>query len=177
MKWSVVQLQKYQRSGLQLDETVRLDEVKERNSDIRSISPVHVTGHCTVSSKKMTCQLRLEGVMILPCARTWEDVEFPFDIKSDEIFTWAEYAEDSEDDNVHTVEGDVVDLQPVLEELVLLEVPLQVFREGADEVVIEGGDDWSYQTDDQLREETENAQPKTDPRLADLAKFFDQNEE
>ncbi|WP_088005783.1 YceD family protein [Indiicoccus explosivorum] len=177
MKWSVMQLQKHQRNGMELDETVRLDEVMDRNSEIRAISPVHVTGHCDIGSKKMTCHLRLEGVLILPCAKTWEDVELPFNIRSDEIFEWGEYADESEDENVHAVEGDVIDLQPVLEELILLEIPLQVFREGADDVVIEGGADWSYKTEDQLREEAENEKPKTDPRLAGLAKFFDQSEE
>ena len=38
------------------------------------------------------------------------------------------------DDEIHPVVGEVVDPTPVFEELVLLEVPLQIFSENADEM-------------------------------------------
>ena len=115
--------------------------------------------------------------MILPCARTWDDVEYPFEIQSDEIFSWSETASADGYDNFHIVEGDVIHVDPVLEELVLLEIPLQVFKEGADQFRHEGGKDWSYTTDEELTDKQKNDEPKLDPRLADLAKYFDQTDE
>lgn len=177
MKMAIQQLQKHRKDGMPIDEIVHLDAVKKRNSDIREISPMHVTGHCTIGSQQITCQLQLKGMLILPCARTWEDVEFPIDIKSVEIFSWSEKDRDTKDDNVHLVATETIDLQPVLEELILLEIPMQVFKEDSEEAVITGGNDWSYSTDEQAEAEKEEAQPKPDPRLADLAKYFDQSDE
>jgi uncharacterized protein len=177
MKMAIQQLQKHRKDGMPLDEIVRLDAAKKRNSDIREISPMHLTGHCTIGSQQITCNIRLEGKLVLPCARTWEDVDFPIDIESVEIFSWSEKDRGSKEDNVHFVEAETIDLQPILEELILLEIPIQVFKEDADQAVIEGGEDWSYSTDEQVEAEKEAAPPKPDPRLADLAKYFDQSDE
>ncbi len=177
MKIAIQQLQKHRKDGMPIDETVQLDAVKKRNSDIREISTVRVTGKCTIGSQQMTCKLHLEGMLILPCARTWEDVEFPIDIDTVEIFSWSEKDQGSKEDNVHFVDAETIDLQPILEELVLLEIPIQVYKEGADEAVIKGGSNWSYTTDEQVEAEKAEAPPKPDPRLADLAKYFDQSDE
>ena len=42
---------------------------------------------------------------------------------------------------------------------------------------MQGGKDWSYTTDEELTDKQENDEPKLDPRLADLAKYFDQTDE
>ncbi|MTD30342.1 DUF177 domain-containing protein [Planomicrobium sp. YIM 101495] len=177
MKIAVQQLQKYQKDGMPIDETVLLDSIKERSNDVRSISPVQVTGLCTIGSKNMTCQLHLSGTLILPCARTWEDVEYPIDIETVEVYDWSGMAVEGANENVHAVTGDVIDLTPLLEELIMLEIPMQVYKEGADQAEIKGGKDWSYSTDEQLKAEKEEAQKKPDPRLAELAKYFDQLDE
>ncbi|CAM3087355.1 YceD family protein [Filibacter tadaridae] len=177
MKWSILQLQKYRQGDMPLDEAVNLESVKLRNPEIRDIKPVRVTGSCTIGAKKMLCRFRLEGTMTLPCSRTWVDVELPFSIESDEQFSWDE-ATLALDDEIHPVIGDVIDPTPVFEELVLLEVPLQIHSENADEMVQAEGKGWSYTTDEEynarLREELET---KVDPRLADLAKFFESKDE
>lgn len=173
MKWSIHQLQRYRQGAMPFDESVNLEAVKKRNPEIREIKPVHVTGSCTIGSKKISCRFKLEGTMILPCSRTWEDVEFPFSIESDEQFSWDEDTL-ATDDEIHPAVGDVIDPTPVFEELVLLEVPLQVYSEDADDLQKASGKGWSYATDEEyyakLRKEQET---KIDPRLADLAKFFE----
>lgn len=175
MKWSIHQLSKYRQTGMPLDAYVQLNDVMERNQDIRQISPVHVKGQCTFGASQMTCHFTISGVMTLPCARTWEDVEYPFNVETVEIFSWVnEELRDLESD-IHYANGDVIDMKPVLEELVLLEVPLQVFKENTDGQV-QGGKNWTYSTDDE-KAEKENDEPKLDPRLADLAKYFDQTDE
>ena len=177
MKWSINQLQRYRQGDMPFDETVNLDSVKKRNPDIRDITPIHVTGSCTIGSTKLTCRFRLEGTMTLPCSRTWEDVAFPFSIESIERFSWDE-TELATDDEIHPVSGDFVDLTPVLEELVLLEIPLQVYSDDAEEVKTVEGKGWSYATDEEynarLQEERET---KVDPRLAGLANLFEKKDE
>jgi uncharacterized protein len=177
MKWSINQLQRYRQGDMPFDETVNLDSVKKRNPEIRDIKPIHVTGSCTIGSSNLTCRFRLEGMLTLPCARTWEDVAFPFLIESTERFSWDE-TELAADDEIHQVSGDFVDLTPVFEELVLLEVPLQVFSKDADDVKTAEGKGWSYATDEaynaRLQEERET---KVDPRLAGLANLFEKKDE
>lgn len=176
MKWAIHQLSKYRHDGMPIDEFVQLDEVMERNPDIRKISPVHVKGHCTFGAAQMTCHFHLTGTLTLPCARTWEDVEYPIDIETVELFSWSDVHKDNDED-IHFVEGGVIDVNPVLEELIEVEVPLQVFKEDASHHPHTGGKDWSYLTDEELSAKKENEPKKSDPRLADLAKYFDQTDE
>ncbi|MDW0111882.1 MULTISPECIES: YceD family protein [Sporosarcina] len=173
MKWSIHQLQKYRQGAMPLDEAINLDSVKKRNPEIRDIQPVHVTGSCVIGSKKLTCHFHLEGEMTLPCSRTWEDVKLPFSIETDEQFSWDE-ATLAADDSIHPVIGEVVDPTPVFEELILLEVPLQIFSEKANEMKSAEGKGWSYTTDEEYdAQQREGKENKVDPRLAGLAGFFD----
>ena len=173
MKWSIHQLQKYRQGAMPLDEAVNLESVKKRNPEIRDIKPVHVTGSCVIGSKKLTCHFHLEGVMTLPCSRTWEDVDYPFSIETDEQFSWDETVL-AADDTIHPVIGEVVDPTPVFEELILLEVPLQIISEKAEDMTSAEGKGWSYTTDEEYEAlQLEEKKKKVDPRLAGLAEFFD----
>jgi len=177
VKWSIHQLQKYRQGAMPLDEAVNLESVKKRNPEIRDIKPVQVTGSCVIGSKKLTCHFHLEGEMTLPCSRTWEDVKFPFSVDTDEQFSWDE-ATLATDDTIHPVLGDVVDPTPVLEELVLLEVPLQVYSDNAGQMTSAEGKGWSYTTDEEYEERLrEDKEKKVDPRLAGLADFFNSDKE
>lgn len=160
-----------------IDAYVQLDDVMERNQDIRAISPVHVKGLCTFGASQMTCQLTVTATLTLPCARTWEDVEFPIEIETVEVFSWVEEEKRVEgDDEIHYLDGDVVDMKPVLEELILLEVPMQVFKENTEGQML-GGKNWTYATDEDVELHKKTDEPKLDPRLAALAKYFDQTDE
>nr|WP_285853241.1 YceD family protein [Sporosarcina luteola] len=159
-----------------LDEAVNLDSVKKRNPEIRDIKPVHVTGSCIIGSKKLTCHFHLEGVMTLPCSRTWEDVEFPFSVETDEQFSWDE-ATLATDDNIHPVIGEIIDPTPIFEELILLEVPLQIFSENAADMKSAEGKGWSYTTNEEHEERLREEKKKVDPRLAGLADFFNSDKE
>jgi uncharacterized protein len=177
MKWAIPQLSKYRQNGMPIDEIVQLDGLMRRNTDIRRSTPVHVKGFCTFGASQLNCHFHLTGTLILPCSRTWEDVEFTYDIESDEVFSWSNTLDPDEYDNVHLVEGEVIDVDPVLEELILLEIPIQVFKEGAEKPAPKNNADWSYLTEDELLSQKEKDAKKTDPRLAALAKYFDQTDE
>ena len=99
------------------------------------------------------------------------------EVETVEIFSWvdAENRGDVEGD-IHFIDGDVIDMKPVLEELILLEVPMQVFKANT-EGQVQGGKDWSYSTDEDVEKAKEVDEPKLDPRLAALAKYFDQTDE
>ncbi|KAB7707958.1 DUF177 domain-containing protein [Bacillus aerolatus] len=170
MKWSIIQLQKFRDTGLVIDEMVDMSHLEAREAEIRSLPPVHVTGRADISADKVTFHLNVKGCMILPCSRTLVDVEYSFEFSLMETFILKAslFSEYQENEDIHLVKGDVVDLKPVLEEEILLEVPMQVISEEADQHIISSGKGWEYQGEEQAPAE-EN---KVDPRLAGLADFF-----
>lgn len=170
MKWTINQLQKYRNKDFTIDETIRVDEIKQVEPSIRAVPPIHISGRADISSNKVTFHLLIEGHLILPCSRTLVDVNYPISVETTETFLFNGLEFEIEEE-VHQVKGDVIDLMPVIQEILILEVPMQVFCEDvkSGEGAPQSGKDWEVI---EKREKTE----KVDPRLAGLAKFFDQND-
>ena len=96
--------------------------------------------------------------MILPCALTLEDVDYPFDIDSTEVFSF-EKPDPLED--VHEAKKDVVDFTPVVFSNIMLEVPMRVVKDDANiKKILDGQED--------------NDEEYIDPRLAKLKDYFKQ---
>lgn len=170
LKWSVIQLQKLRDKGLEMNETVVLEEeLKKLDSQIRGATPVKVTGKADMSSSRVTFHLTLEGALTLPCSRTLKDVHYPYHIESKETFLLNSNGYDSEDDSgeVHQLEGDVLNLTPVIVELIVLEIPMQVYSEEAlnEDEFHPSGQGW------EVIDETKEKE-KIDPRLAELSKLL-----
>ncbi len=169
LKWTLSQLQKYRNKDFQFDEIIRVDEIKEIDQTIREVSPMHITGRGDIDSTKVTFHFKIEGHLVLPCSRTLVDVKLPINVETTETFLLqgSEYVTEEE---VYQVKGDKVDLMPVIREILLLEVPLQVFCEDVnhEDAAPQSGKDWEV-----IHEEGQSK--RIDPRLAGLAKFFDEN--
>ncbi|UTR15203.1 YceD family protein [Salipaludibacillus sp. LMS25] len=170
MKWSVQQLLAFKQKGMQIDESVDASKVKEIDREIRNISPVHVKGEALINHNAATFNLDISGSMTLPCARTLNDVEFPFTIHATEIFQLDEWAAFDEDEDVHELIDNTVDLMPYVRERILLEKPLRVFSERKEGPAPEEGEGWELTT----KEDQNAPQDKVDPRLKELEKFFDE---
>ena len=169
MKWTTSQLQKYRSKEFPIDETVHADEIMKVDQTIRFVSPMHITGHGDIGSNRITFHLSIKGYLILPCSRTLVDVKYPINVDTTETFLLNGFSYESEEE-VHQVKGDVIDVMPVIHEILLLEVPMQVFCEdSSEEGAPQSGQDWAVIQEQDKRE-------KIDPRLAGLAKFFDQND-
>ncbi|WP_404331397.1 YceD family protein [Mesobacillus maritimus] len=170
MKWTMSQLQKYRNKDFTVDEYVRVDEIKEVEKSIRQVSPMHIKGRVDISATKVTFHIRIEGYLILPCSRTLVDVKYPVNVETTETFL-LDTPEYETEEEMHQVQGDVIDLMPVIREILLLEVPMQVFCEDdqSKDGAPQSGKDWEVIQD-------EVKQQKVDPRLAGLAKFFEQDD-
>lgn len=169
MKWTLSQLQKNRSKDFCIDEIVNVDEIKKLDPTIREVSPMHITGRADIDSAKVTFHLTINGHLILPCSRTLVDVNFPINVETTETFLLKGLDYESVEE-VHQVKGDLIDLMPVICEILLLEVPMQVFCEdSSEEGAPQSGKDW------EVIEEQDN-KDKIDPRLAGLAQFFDQND-
>ncbi|WP_026692137.1 YceD family protein [Peribacillus kribbensis] len=167
MKWTITQLQKFRDKKLELDEYVDVSDIKELDTQIRDASPMHITGRADISSSKVTFHLHIKGKLILPCSRTLVDVEFPIDIETIETFLLNTAYDVSDAENAFAVEGDTIDLLPVIKENILIEIPIQVFCDDTDseDAAPQSGKDWEVVTE-------EDQKKKIDPRLAKLANFF-----
>jgi len=169
MKWTLSQLQKYRNKDFVIDEIIRVDEIIQDDPTIREVSPIHVSGRGDIDSTKVTFHLKIEGHLILPCSRTLVDVLLPINVETSETFLFQGLEYETEEE-VYRVKGDTIDLLPIIREILLLEVPMQVFCDDAtrEDAAPQSGNDWEV-----VREE--NQSKKIDPRLAGLAKFFDEN--
>lgn len=168
MKWKINQLQKYRSKEFRFDEYVNADEIIEIDKSIRAVSPIHVTGWADIRSLEISFHMSIKGHLILPCSRTLVDVYYPIDVDTIETFLLTDSVYESEDE-VHQVKGDVIDLTPIINEILLLEVPMQVFAEDrTEEGAPQSGTGWEVIHEREKKD-------KVDPRLAGLAKFFDQN--
>ncbi len=169
LKWTLNQLQKYRNKEFPIDEIVRIDDIKKDDPTIREVSPMHITGHGDIDSSKVTFHLKIEGYLILPCSRTLVDVKYPINVETTETFLLQDSVVQSEEET-HRVKGEVIDITPIIREILLLEVPMQVFCDDveSEDAAPQSGKDWEV-----ISEESESN--KIDPRLAGLAKFFDED--
>ncbi len=177
MKWSLSQLKKYRDGEFKINETIDLtDFLKENNHDVRAASPVHVTGKFEIKRDEVTAHLTIAGEWTLPCARTLTDVFYPYEIQA--VETFVKNRDQVLDESWHVMEQDTVDLVPVVSELLLVEIPMQVFSdEATHENSLPKGRDWELQTEEKFASEKAKNEPKVDPRLAGLADFFNEKED
>ncbi|WP_077211420.1 YceD family protein [Bacillus dakarensis] len=173
MKWTISQLQKHRSKDFPIDEivNVNVDDLKKMDQTIRNVSPMHITGRADIASTRVTFHIRIKGYLVLPCSRTLVDVNYPIDVETTETFLLKGYDYET-DEEVHQVQGDVIDLMPILHEILVLEVPIQVFSDddqSSEEGAPQSGKDWEV-----IQEQ--DKKDKIDPRLAGLAKLLDQDD-
>ena len=140
-------------------------ELFDQYAQINDLKDIIVsgTGDLDLKDKRLYVDLNIKGTMILPCAITLEDVEYPFEINSTEVFAF-EKPDPLED--VHEVKKDIVDLTPVVFENIMLEVPMRVVKDDAN--IKSKGKGWRI-LDNSTSEKDDDY---IDPRLAKLKDYF-----
>lgn len=126
-------------------------------TDIRKISPIKVSGYISNNDEDYELNINVTGTMILPCARTLKDVEYPFNIDIDEIIG-------ENDDNSLEIIQNRLEIFPIIWQYILVDVPLRVLAPDAKEESLEG-DGWRLITEDTNEE-------AIDPRLAKLKDYI-----
>lgn len=169
MNFSITTLRNETSFGaMTFDESVDVSELESLNNDIRKIDTVQVKGICTMDRDEFIFSFSIQGEMILPCARTLVDVHYPIEIQATEIFsTSLDIDEEDEEDGVHQITGETIDLTPYIKENIILTMPYRVF---SDEKGLESGEGWALSTEDEFNKEKEET---IDPRLAKLQSLLD----
>ena len=125
--------------------TIVLDEALYKNTDIRKLSPVEVSAdikRITDTSYKMS--LEIKGEMTLPCSITFNDVIYPFDIKTEVKLS----NEDEEDEEYVKIIQNNIDIISIIWQNIVLEIPLRVVSEDANNSPV-SGEGWKLIREDE----------------------------
>ncbi len=137
----------------------------DRLNDLRNVT-VKGKGHYDCSLQRFEIDLDLAGEMIVPCAVTLEDVSVMFEFSSTEVFSFIT----TEEEDVHECKKELLELYPVIFQLILNDVPIKVVKEDAEYLK---GDGWEVMSEAEYRNRKEQ---EVDPRLAKLKDFkFDES--
>lgn len=128
------------------DKSINIDEEVENitdnleGTDIKKIKNLKVSGYIDRDVlDEEHIYLKIEGTLILECAITLKDVEYPISIEIDDNYQdlMAEIGE-----NVKNITNSL-DIWPIVWHNVLLVVPMRVVSPGAEAEVIKG-DGWEF---------------------------------
>src|SRR5699024_10936321 len=119
-----------------VDRPVYFDEMVDisnlalsKSNDIRKIDKVQVKGFVVAEKDEFIFSFTVTCIMILPSARTLADVDYTLEFKEDEVFYTADIVPDDEYEEVHNVQGEMLDLTPYIKENIILQMPYRVFSE------------------------------------------------
>ena len=89
-------------------------------------------------------------MLIIPCAITLKPVKYPFSIQIEGDLN--EIVEENAEKYLNS--KNTLDILPIIWENILMEIPMRVVSEGADDITLEG-DGWKLITGDEKVENTE----------------------
>jgi len=145
-----------------IDDVIKFDKEYYQNTDIRSLSDIKVTGSIDSNGDKTyDVKLNISGQMILPCAITLADVEYPFNIEIDEIID----PNDEESEDYLKIINNTLDIMPIIWQNIVVEIPMKVVSPNLDNAKLEG-DGWKLLTEEEKMKEL-------DPRFDKLRDLLD----
>ena len=146
---------------INIDEEVNNITEGLEGTDIKKIKNLVITGYIDRDViDEYHIYLKIEGTLILECAITLKEIEYPISIEIDDNYEdlMAEIGE-----NVKNITN-TLDIFPIIWQYILMDIPLRVLAPNAQNS-INGGEGW------RLIEEEDDKKEEIDPRLMALSKF------
>ncbi len=142
------------RSGIDseviVEETYSVPKEDLEHTGVTSIDNVSIDGTITLDAmQEIYLDLVVSGVMVIPCAITLKPVNYPFSIVIDG--TLEEILDETTEKTINSQNS--LDILLIWENI-LMEIPMRVVSEGAEEVKL-SGDGWRLVTDDEKEENSE----------------------
>lgn len=165
MKWTKSELLQAENNTIEFNEFIEFDEVTlSKVSHLRKLKDVNVSGdiHYDAKSDYAIANLHVTGTMVVPCSISLEDVDVDFDTSSCEIYS---FEKNPENDEVHETKKDIVELYPAIFQLIVMEIPFKVVKEG---VKYPKGKGWEVVSEEEYQASKKD---EIDPRLAKLKEF------
>ena len=181
VKISLKQLENSQGIPVYFDEEMQVeDNLKSRDDTILEVSPALAKGFLVYQNETVIAQFTCAVDITLPSSRSLEPVVVPLSIEIVERYIpkGTSFEEQELTEIVIPLETDWIDLQPAVEDHILLSIPLQVLSpEELSEDRMPSGQDWEVISQDELAlRRTVAKEQQIDPRLAALQSFFDSDE-
>lgn len=140
----LTRLQNRLANELNYSDTIALDKSLYENTDIRELSELDVNAHITrVTDSSYSMDLEIKGTMVLPCAITLKDVNYPFDIKTEVKIS----NDDELDEEYVKINQNSIDIISIIWQNIVLEIPLRVVSEDVPDTPI-SGDGWKLIRED-----------------------------
>ena len=166
MKWNLNYIQKNAKPSFNFNEHISFDEelIKKING-LYGLENIEVNGKLKYLESISHCVIDFEvkGTMKLKCALSNEDINYEF--KDEDSVTFS-FFNDNNDDDIIYAKGNMVDLTHSVWQLIVINVPLKVVKEGS-KITNQSGKNWK------IGEEEEKKERPIDPRLESLKNYFD----
>ena len=149
MKWTLGQLAKISKP-IEVNYELNLTDYLDKMPDVRDISTVKINGMgYELGFDEYVFSLDIKCDLTMTCAISLEDVIYPLEFHTDEIFK----TENNDGDDVNLVTN-IVDLDEVVLSNIIMRIPMKVVKEGI-----------TYS-------EEENKEEYINPAFADLKKYL-----
>lgn len=146
MKIEIIRLMSNLDEYIDIDEYYTFDESYLSKTDLLKLDNVHISGSITKDNlDNLILSLKIEGVMVLPCAVTLEPVDYPFTVKLEDNL---EELLKEIDENPQKLEK-TIDILPIIWENVLMEMPMKVTSPKAKDIKM-SGDGWKMVTEEKM---------------------------
>ena len=177
-KWSLNELARYADEALILSDEIDVEEeLKKRNPQVLSITPVFCEGALTVDGQEYILYLELSYTVVLPSSRSLEPTEIPMHVSISEIYlppdAEADPDLDEQDVLVIELEYDWIDLKEIVTDNILASLPSKVLTEEEKKSAeMPHGKGWQVVSEDEAKTKARNGEPEGDPRFAALKSLF-----
>lgn len=171
MKWNRNWLVKQKNGKFDFEETITFPKEMFYNlSRINDLKDVEVTGsgNFNSSEERLYVTYHVQGTMVVPCAISLEDVDYPFSIDTDVVFA---FYKPEDDEDVVEARKDVADLTSVIFQEIMMAIPMRVVKEGAK--MKTSGSGWKVMDESEVVAKEEDT---IDPRLVKLKDYFKDQE-
>ena len=143
-------------SEIVVDETYEFTPEELKGTGIIRINNLSIKGNITKDSlNELNIDVVIDGVMVLPCAITLKEVEYPFNVEVDGNI---EEMLENLDKNSKKVEN-TLDILPIIWENILMEIPSRVVSPDAEDIEL-SGDGWKLVKEVEMEENPELAKLK-----------------
>ena len=126
MKWTLGQLAKIEKP-IVVNYELNLSDNLDKMPDVKAISMVKISGEgYELGFDEYVFSLDVKCELTMVCAISLEDVIYPLEFHTDEIFK----TENNDGDDVNLVTN-IVDLDDVILSNIIMRIPMKVVKEGA----------------------------------------------
>lgn len=170
MKWTRAELESSETGKVTFDEDVTIDpEAFDAISLINSVRDVHVdgSGYLDASTGHFYSKLHVTGTILCPDAISGEEIEYPFETDSEDVWSF----DDTDEDDVRVVTGEVIDMLPAVTDAIIMEAPLDATETAPEDYP--SGDGWQVISEEEYER---RRREEGDPRLAKLREFRENQE-